>query len=298
MCSSVNVNSVKGKDSKVMEGKGMFKFDNNMKIFGEKYDESGKFWFEDLVSRADKIAYVDNYNCDRLQSLIELGDKFLADKASLVKLDGSFKVTVLAKWLKENDNNGVIKDKSPDKLTYCLYEGYMQGSLLDYPNIKSASHWSVYDNVDVVDAHFNNRLWVHYVDEHLLRGAKDDFHFAHGLHNSLLVIGISPYTSCLMTLKKCCRVVCVYDSVNHTEVKVLSKEDIHNLNVMMEPAKNLRNKIQEFRGTSGLGSLDGTGAAEKATVLDNKIKLEDMKSELERMIAHIYRDFGKSIGLL
>lgn len=281
-----------------MEDKGMFKFDINMNVFGEKYDENGKFWFEDLVSRKDKIAYIDKYNCNRMQALIELGDKFLADKASLVKLDGSFKVTVLAKWLKENDNNGVIKDKSPDKLTYCLYEGYMQGSLLDYPNIKSASHWSVYDNVDVVDAHFNNRLWVHYVDEHLLRGAKDDFHFAHGLHNSLLVIGISPYTSSLMTLKKCCRDVCVYDSVNHTEVKVLSKEDIHNLNVMLEPAKSLNSKIKEFKNTSILKSLEGATAAKIAAGLDNEIQLLDMESELERMIAHAYRDFGKSIGLL
>ena len=297
MCSSVNVNSVKGKDSKVMEGKDMFKFDNNMKIFGEKYDESGKFWFEDLVSRADKIAYVDNYNCDRLQSLIELGDKFLAVKASLVKPDGSFKVTVLTKWLKVNDVNGVIKDKSPDKLTYCLYEGYMQGSLLDYPNIKSASHWSVYDGVDVVDAHFNNRLWVSYVIEQSELTKSDVFSLDYVVYKHR-VIGINPYTSCSMTLSRVCNGLCVYDSDTCTYVKVLSNEDVNNLGTMLEPAKILRSQIKDLEKATTMQSRVGITATEKATSLDNEIKLLAMQSEYDTMITCIYREFGKSIGLL
>lgn len=304
MCKSVNVNSVVGNSNfKVMEDKGMFKFDINMKVFGEKYDDNGKFWFEDLVSREDKISYVGS----RLQTLVDLGNKFLSDKASLVKPDGSFKTTVLAKWLRANDVHYIIEDKSADKLTYSLFGEYIQGSLLDYPNIKSASPWSVYDNVDVVDACFNTALWKRCILEQKAQmgicGGYDlgyllDGDWDYDFYKSRTIIGICPNTSCMLTLSIDVDEATVLDYNNSTYVKVLSQEDINNLIAMMEPAKNLRNKIQEFRGTSGLGSLDGTGAAEKATVLDNKIKLEDMKSELERMIAHIYRDFGKSIGLL
>ena len=294
MCKSVNVNSVVGNsNSKVMEDKGMFKFDINMKVFGEKYDDNGKFWFEDLVSREDKISYVGS----RLQALVDLGNKFLSDKASLVKPDGSFKVTVLTKWLKVNDVNGVIKDKSPDKLTYCLYEGYMQGSLLDYPNIKSASHWSVYDGVDVVDAHFNNRLWVSYVIEQSELTKSDVFSLDYVVYKNR-VIGINPYTSCSMTLSRVCNGLCVYDSDTCTYVKVLSNEDVNNLSIMLEPAKILRSQIKDLEKATTMQSRVGITATEKATSLDNEIKLLAMQSEYDTMITCIYREFGKSIGLL
>lgn len=116
-------------------------------------DNPKKYVFkcESEVSREDKIAFVDSMNDGRLSYLLNLQEKFDAEKDSLPKdRFGATKTVSLKSWLKRNDPRQMVDTQ----FNYGLY------GVLGAIRYIHHTYKNVHDmHTDFVDEAFHRQLW-------------------------------------------------------------------------------------------------------------------------------------------
>lgn len=144
MCKSVNVNSVKGIDSKVMEDKVMVNVVN--KLVNWEVSEGfvrgldRKHLAEKVCSYEDKVRVIDAHHDGKMSYILELIEKFKAEYKSIktVYCDPDFMLpnslprlntNSLKAWLRKNDTKNITYNKG----TFDFYDRYF--NVVDYSGL-------------------------------------------------------------------------------------------------------------------------------------------------------------------
>lgn len=165
MCKSVNVNSVKGIDSKVMEDKDMLNVVEKLVnwevsegfVRGLERKDKRSYAITEVLPFEDKVRVLDHHFDGRMTDILELIDKFRADYKSIKtfrpSLVSKYNTNSFKAWLRKNDTEG---------LTHSYYIGLIKIGDAGY----CLAHFSVKDGdcgftpKYAVDEAFNGLLRV------------------------------------------------------------------------------------------------------------------------------------------
>lgn len=137
MCSSVNVNSVKGIDSKDMEDKEMLTVVEKLVnwevsegfVRGLERKDNGGYAITDVLPVEDKVRVLDKFFEGRMTDILDLIEKFRADYKSIKTVRGlapscvpMYNANSLKAWLRRNDTKGITNSTHVGLIKICSIE--------------------------------------------------------------------------------------------------------------------------------------------------------------------------------
>lgn len=134
MCKSVNVNSVKGIDSKVMEDKVMVNVVNKLVnwevsegfVRGLERKDNRSYAITEVLPFEDKVRVLDKFFEGRMTDILDLIEKFRADYKSIKTVRGlaplcvpMYNANSLKAWLRRNDTKDITSSTHVGLIKFC-----------------------------------------------------------------------------------------------------------------------------------------------------------------------------------